>query len=240
MAEADWSDLGGSALGAASIDRGVTNGIARPNGGGNFIFGYNTLDTVVGAAGKFCALADFNPIQTPASAGGGSIRGAIQRGASAAPIGFSPFFYIGAQGATVDHQAYMLGLEDEDPHRIVLVKGAMLSGIPSDAFGSQGILLKSNATFSPGAWHHLRLDMIVNTNGDVILQLFESDLVANPVTAPVWTPIVGATEFIDDALQVNSGGAAFTTGYAGFGFQTGGNLSRRGYFDHVEVSRQLP
>lgn len=240
MAEADWADLGGSALGSAVVDRGVTTGVSRPNGGGSFVYGYNTLTTAAGACGKYCDLTNFNPIQTPASAGGGSIRGALQRGLSAGSTGFSPFLFIGAQAATVDAQAYMLGLEDEDPHRIVLVKGAMLNGIPSDEVGAQGILLKSSASYSPGTWLHLRLDMIVNLNGDVLLQCFENDLDTNTVTSFVWSPILGATEFIDDALQINSGSAAFVSGYAGYGFATTGNLSRRAYLDHIELSRQLP
>jgi hypothetical protein len=240
MAEADWANLGGAALDTANVDRGVTTGVTRPNGGGSFVYGFNTLTTAAGACGKYCDLTNFNPIQPAASAGGGSIRGAIQRALSAGSTGFSPFLFIGLQSATVEAQGYLLGLEDEDPHRIVLVKGALNAGIPSDEVGSQGILLKGNASYSPGTWLHVRLDMIVNLNGDVLLQCFENDLTANAVTSPSWSPIAGATEFVDDALQINSGSAAFTSGYAGFAFATGGNLSRRAYFDHIELSRQLP
>ena len=40
MAETDWTLLN-DGLDAAAVDRGVTTGIARPSGGGSFVFGFN-------------------------------------------------------------------------------------------------------------------------------------------------------------------------------------------------------
>ena len=45
MAEADWTYLN-DGLDIATVDRGVTAGIARPPGGGNFLFALNSLASV--------------------------------------------------------------------------------------------------------------------------------------------------------------------------------------------------
>ena len=44
MAETDWTFLN-DGLDAATVDRGVTTGVARPPGGGSFVFGFNSLAT---------------------------------------------------------------------------------------------------------------------------------------------------------------------------------------------------
>jgi hypothetical protein len=91
----------------------------------------------------------------------------------------------------------------------------------------------------PGTWLHLRLDMVVNLNGDVLLQVFQNNLTSNPLGgAPSWQAIPGMPEFIDDALGINSGSQPFTSGRAGFGFFTK-DVTRRGFLDHVEAFRQL-
>jgi hypothetical protein len=170
---------------------------------------------------------------------GGSVRGAIQRGVSGGPLGFAPFLFVGLQGPSVNDLGYLLGLGDGDPHHVVLRKGALSGGLPDIPPGTQGVLRRSTATFMPGTWVHLRLNMIVNLNGDVLLQVFQNDLVANPLGgAPSWQPVPGMSEFIDDALGINSGSQPFTSGRAGFGFFTK-DVTRRGFVDHVEVYRQL-
>lgn len=231
MAEADWTFLTGSAA-AASIDRGVTTGIARPNGGGSFVFGFHSRVNTALAAGLYANGASFTPM-----AKGASIRGAVKRGLSAGPTLFSPFLFVGGQSNAMTANAYMLGLEDDDPHQIVLRKGALNEGIPSDAAGSGGVLAKSTASFDADTWHHLRLDMVVNGNGDVILQAFSSDLDSNTVAVPSWVAIPGLEEFIDDALGINSGSVPYTSGYGGFGFESN-DVSRRAFFDHIQLLRQ--
>jgi hypothetical protein len=233
MAETDWSFLN-DGLDAATVDRGVTTGIARPPGGGSFVFGFNSLSTAQGAVALFTNQLNFAPM-----AKGGSVRGAIQRGVSGGPLGFAPFFFVGLQGPSVNDLGYLLGLGDGDPHHVVLRKGALSGGLPDIPPGTQGVLRRSTGTFMPGTWVHLRLDMIVNLNGDVLLQVFQNDLVANPLGgAPSWQPVPGMSEFIDDALGINSGSQPFTSGRAGFGFFTK-DVTRRGFLDHVEVYRQL-
>jgi hypothetical protein len=234
MAETDWTTFN-DGLDIAALDRGVTTGATPPSGGGSFVFGFNSLSAVVGAAALFTNQANFAP--TPALRGG-SVRGAVKRGVSGGTTGFSPFLLIGAQGPSVNDYAYMLGLMDDDPHHIALAKGRIVNGIPSGSPGNGIILARSSATYLPDTYHHLRLDMVVNQNGDVLLQSFRSDLGAHAVTAPAWVAIPGMAQFIDDALAVNSGTQPLTSGRMGFGMAVK-DVARRGYFDHIECFRQL-
>jgi len=226
MAENDWAYLN-DGLDIATVDRGVTAGIPRPPGGGDFLFAFNSL-----AVGLFASLPSFAPM-----AKGGSIRGVVQRGPGGGPTGFSPFLFLCCQGNSVQDRAYLLGLSDDEPHRIVLRKGPVVMGLP-DADGP-GVLLKSSASFAQGAWLHLRLDVIVNTNGDVVLKVYQNDVVAHPLgTAPDWQSVAGIVEFIDDALGINSGTQPLTSGRGGFGFAVK-DVTRRGYFDYLELFRQV-
>ena len=230
MASTDWSYLN-DGLDIAAVDRGVTSGIARPPGGGSFLFAFNSLAAVQGAIALFANLVDFAPM-----AKGGSIRGCIQRGPSGGPTGFSPFFFLCCQGNSVNDTAYLLGLSDDDPHRIVLRKGMVAAGIP-DSEGPN-VLLASGESFTLGTWLHLRLDVIVNLNGDVVLKVFENDLVAHPIgSTPSWQEVAGMAEFIDDNTGINSGSQPLTSGRGGFGVMVK-DVTRRSFFDHVELLRQ--
>lgn len=247
MGSTNWTELDDD-LDLASLDRGVTSGIARPNGGGSFIYGFNSKVTAAGGAALFTNQVNFAP--TPANKGG-SVRGAVQRGVSAGEINFSPFLFLLGQGTSMNDAAYLIGLQDDSPHRIALRKGAVIDGIPSASPGASGILRRSTATYVPGTWLHLRLDAVVNLNGDVILKAFMNDLAANSVTSPVWLPIPGiedptlvashgaGTAFINDSLGINGeAGPSFTSGRMGFGFACH-DVSRRGFFDQIECLRQL-
>lgn len=235
MSEADFTLLT-DGLDVSTVDRGVTTGIARPPGGGNFVHGFNSLIVATGAVGLFANQVNYAPMSK-----GASVRGALKRLPSGGPTGFSAFLFAGHQGASVNDSGYILGLADGDPYHLVLKKGALVSGLSDLApdAPNNGVLLRSSATFEQDTWHHLRLDMVVNDNGDVLLQVFENDLVANPLGgAAVWTPVAGMEEFIDDALQINSGSAPFTSGRGGFGFETS-DVTRRAAIDHFECFRQL-
>lgn len=236
MSEADWGVFS-DGLTSPSVLSGVTSGEGVPNGGGSFVFGFNSAVNTAGAAALYAAQVNFAPM-----AKGMSISAAIKRGVSGGPTNFSPFIFCGAQnnvfGANPGTSAYMLGLADADPHWITLVKAPMLTGTPGLQPPQGGVLAVGNETFLNNTWLHIRLDMIVNTNGDVILQMFRNDLTVNLVTAPVWFALPGAAQFVDDSLGVNSGSAPFTSGYGGFGFATK-DITRRAYFDQLVVSRQL-
>lgn len=222
------------------MKRGTTNGVPRPNGGGNFVYGFNSITNNglnPGAVALFPNLANFNPT---AALKGGSVRGAIQRGVSSGTTNFAPFLAIGVQGSSppsVNNNAYILGISDAAPAHIVLRKGTIIGGVIDANPGTSGVLRRSTATIADGTWLHLRLDMVVNTNGDVILKVFENNLGSNPVTAPVWIAVAGMTDFTDDALGINSGTVPFTSGFFGFGFWMK-DISRRGFVDHLEIIRQ--
>lgn len=243
MAQADWSFLSGG-LSAPQVDRGVTAGAEKPNGGGNFVYGFNSLEIVSGVVALTNNQVNFAPM-----AKGGSVRGAIKRGASGGPTGFAPFLFIGLQGSAVSSQGYLLGLSDGSPYHIELRKGALSGGVPDEAAdptGTNHVLMRGLSAFDPDTWHHLRLDMILQGSGDVLLRCFENDLDAHLVSAPDWTVIPGMEGpqspviegFVDDALGINTGSAAFTSGRAGFGVQIA-DVTRRGFFDQLEVIRQL-
>lgn len=229
MALADWTFLSGG-LDVGAVDRGVTAGIPRPPGGGSFLFGFNSLVATEGAVGLFVNQAGFVPMVR-----GGSIRGCLQRGAGGA-TGFSPFLFLACQGSSINDVAYLLGLSDEDPHRIVLRKGSIAAGI-RDA-EAPGVLLRSGPSFVQGTWVHVRLDAIANPNGDVVLRVYQNDLAAHPLgSPPTWQSIQGMPLFVDDQLGINAGNQPLTSGRAGFGFSVR-DVTRRAFFDHLEVLRQ--
>ena len=235
MGSTNWTVMSDS-LSVAAIDRGVTHGIARPPGGGDFVYGFNSIALSGGAVALFANQSNFAPM-----AKGGRISGAIKRGVSGGPEGFAPFFFIGGQGPSVNDRAYVLALADDDPYHIVLRKSVIatqhVDAAPDPP--NNGVLLRSTQAYAPDVWHHLRLDMIVNDNGDVILQVFENDLALHPLgTAPTWVAVPGMVEFIDDALGINSGSAALTSGRAGFGMWNN-DVTRRSYFDWIELARAL-
>lgn len=235
MAQADWTALTGNAAPAA-VSRGPTFGVVKPNGGANFAYGFNSLINSPSAVGLHANQVNFSPMSL-----GGSIRGAIKRAPSGGPTSFAPFFFFALQGTNVSDLGYIFGLSDDDPHNIVLRKGAVNEGLPNNAPGDPatlGTLLQSTESFEVDTWLHLRLDVNVQGTGDVILSCYQNDLEVNPVTAPVWSLIPGMEQFVDDALGVNSGSAPFTSGRAGKAFYSEA-ATRRGYFDHVEVIRQL-
>ncbi len=247
MGQLDWNDIGGS-LSTATLARGVTNGIARPPSSiaNEFVYGYNSLDgTVTGAHGKYVDLAGFTPTGTLLSSpdGGGSIRGAIKRVSSPNNTGMSPMLFFCGQGApvSVNDYCYILGLLDADPYEIVLAKAQLVSGLV-DSDENVSILARSSSQYAmgDGAYHHLRLDAIVEPNGDVLLKCFENDLSLQPIgDVPNWLEIPGFTSggIVDDALQILTGSPPLWGGYAGFAFQVSQSLNRRGAFDAIEAYR---
>ena len=236
MASADWAELTGS-ITAASLASGVTSGITAPNGGGTFTYGFHSLTTGLNSARaiKYTGDVNFDPI--PANFGG-RITGALIRLPSSGTTGFAPFLYFCEQANDVSGTAYMLGLQDSDPSHIVLVKGALSSGLPDGAAGEVGILAKSTDSIAADTWVHLRLDVTVQGTGDVLLQVYQNDLSVNDVTAPVWTAVAGMSDFIDDALQINSGSAPLTGGRSGIAMHAS-DVNRRAAVDHVTIARQV-
>lgn len=243
MGQADWAELGG-ALDIADLNRGVTAGIDRPNGGGSYVYGYNSLDgTVTGAAGMFVNLSGFKPTGSLLSVpdGGCSVRGCVKRVTSPNKLGFSPVLFACAQGDTVNDTAYMMGLSDDDPYEIVLAKGPIVGGAVG-ADSNAAILARSSAQYNmaDGIWHHLRMDCIVQPNGDVLIRGFTNNLATHPVGgSALWNAVTGwpVGGFIDDRLHIASGSAPLWGGWCGFAFAVANQLNARGAFDALEAYR---
>jgi len=236
MAQSDFSFLTNVAP-TNVIARGVIYGQVTPNGGEDFVFGFNSLSNTEGAVALHINAVGFNPTDS-----GGSIRGAIKRATSGGDDGFSTFLFIGLSGNDVDDEGYLLGLDNDEPANIILRKGLISEGLPPNAPGDPatlGTLRRSVDAFDQDRWVHLRLDMIVNGTGDVILQCFRSDLDDNPITAPVWEAISGMDEFVDDALGITTGSVPFVLGRMGFGFHSSAS-ARRAFIDGIQGFAQVP
>lgn len=230
MAQSDWTAMTGE-LAAATVSRGVSQGFTPPNGGGSFVYGWKSLQATTGVVGLVVNGSDFYPM-----AEGVRVEAAIQRnGEQQATV----MLCQALDSNDVTANGYLIGLtDDEEPSHLVVIKGSPSNGLQE---ASEGLLLKSTATFAKGTWVHIRMDIIVQPHGDVHIQVAQNaDLATNPVTAPVWTAIDGMDEgYIDDALGVNSGSLPYASGgYAGFAYYTTA-IGRYGLIDHVRVARQL-
>ncbi len=241
VASSDWQAIADE-LSSSSAPRGpVTSAVVTPpNGGGSFTMGIHTQDNSPGVVAYYSTLADFAP-----TAKGGTISGPLQKGSGGGGDKFSAFLFLCLGGTDSTDLAYMLGLDMSATPRLVLRKGQLAAGIPAVAPGSQGVLRRSAATYSIGAWLHLRLDAIKQPTGDITLQVFASNLGANAVGSPVWAAVPGLSDFTDDALGINcsllgiSGSDALplTSGRMGFGGYFA-DVNRNAYFDHVKPERQ--
>lgn len=230
MAEADFTQLGDN-LDDATVKRAPTLAFTPPTGGGSVVFGMASKNTNAGVVGFFTNQANFAP-----AALGGSVRCAIQRYGGGGATNFAPFIFIGLGGTDSTDEGYILGLSDASPSYISLRKGALSGGLPASAPGVNGILARSTVTIEQQNWCHLRLDMIANPNGDVVLNCYRN--VAS-VASPTWQGIAGLSQYIDDALGVKSGSLPFTSGRMGFASYFA-DVSRTVLFDRIECLRQIP
>ena len=235
MASAEWTTLPNS-IDNTSLRSGVTSGITPPNGGSSYVYGFNSRAADFSGSRALKHIGtDFNPI----SAEGGLITGALVRLPSGGTTGFAPFLYFSAQSNDIGSEGYMVGLQDDDPSHIVLRKGLLSEGLPAGLVDQNGVLRRSSAAIAADTWVHLRLTVLVQGTGDVLLSVEQNDLATNSVTTPVWTAIEGMADFTDDALGINTGSLPFAGGYQGFGMFAS-DISRRCGFDHLTVERQLP
>ena len=207
MAEADWTYLN-DGLDIATVDRGVTAGIARPTGRRQLPL---RLQLALGRRGSG------GPVRQPRELRADGQGRLDSRRRAARPGGGPPASRrscSSAARATRSTTARTCSASpDDDPHRVVLRKGAVTVGLPTA--DGPGVLLKSAASFAQATWLHLRLDVIVNTNGDVVLNVFQNDLALHALgTPPDWQPVSGMVEFIDDHLGINSGSQPLTLGRA--------------------------
>lgn len=230
MSSTDWTVLTGSS-GTGDLRRGVTDspGPGLPNGGGTFCYGFGSAVASLVAAGLYYSDAGWNPTFK-----GGRVTCALVKAGKGSDGGnndlYAPMLFVNLQGANISDEGYILGLTEEEPARIALKKGALNTGLAAD---DPGILRLSSGTFAKEAWQHLRLDVIEQPSGDVLLKCFANDLSVNAVTAPSWAAISGMADYTDDVLGHATGSVPFTGGgRMGYAFYSEAASNRYGYLDH--------
>lgn len=207
------------------------------------MYAMRSLTNNDGAVSLYTDLTNFSPMSA-----GGDVSCALLKAGGGGNDSHSPFIFLGAQGVDIFDQAYILGLTETDPTYIELRKGQLEQGLTGDPVGTSGVLARSTNPVSVGTWVHLRLEMVVNASGDVVLNVYQNDLGLNSVASPSWVKVAGmsdvvggdpsgATAFIDDAVGANSGSLPYTSGRGGFGARFS-DISRVCLFDHLTLDRQ--
>lgn len=242
MAQEDWTELTGS-LTAPSVARVATPAIPPPPSDFDKAFVMHSRVATSGVLGYFVNEVDFAP-----AVGDQAIEGVLYRQPGPSGSGVSNFLFAALQGTDTTSSGYMIGLSDSNPSRIVLAKARPQDGLQNVAPDpdNNGILLRGTQDFAVATWVHVRLEIVVNANGDVFVKPLWSDLDLHLVTAPVWqTPegmdgiLVPAYDgFLDDFAQTYSGSAPFGSGRLGYGAKFT-DISRIAAFDHVRVEREV-
>ena len=236
MASSDYTALDDS-VDSASFARGVTQGVTPPPGGGIYVRTFNSLvSNVTGASAIKYTGVNFDP-----HTNGGVASVAMKRLPSGSATGFAPMLFLSLQANSVNDTGYLLGLQDADPSHIVLRKGTLASGLPDgDATPlTNGVLLKSTASYANDTWVHLQLTVEVTGTGDALLSVMQNDLDVNDLTSPVWEDVPGMSDgFVDDVTSINTGSAPLVGGRSGYGFAAS-DITRRVAFDGFRLARQL-
>lgn len=234
MATVDWTTLTDSVSDGVAA-HGVSAPFANMTGGSDYFYAFHSsTSTILGGIGKY---------YTNAGAGnftlGSSISGAVVRRASEGSTGYSAFIFTGLGGSdtatSASDTAYLLGLSNANPSHIVLAKNSISTGIPDGAPGTLGILAKSTDIVDLNEWVHLKLTIIAQANGDVVLRCYRS--ASDLDEAADWQPIEGLDEFVDDVTKINSGSDPLTAGRPGFGFSYLGK-NRVAAISNLQITRQ--
>lgn len=233
MASTDYTFVD-DAISAASIVRGVVTSAVIPmvNGGSSFAYAAHSLANSPGVVALYFNGASFVP-----TAKGADLSAAIYKGGAGGSL-FSAYIFVCLNGTSSTNSAYILGLSDTEPAHLELRKGSLATGLPDQAPGTNGVLRRSTATFALGTWLHVRLECVLEPTGDIVCNVYKSDLTANVVTSPVWVAVPGMAPVTDDFLQVNTGSAPIAGGRMGIG-TTMAEGNRIAAFDQIAPARQL-
>lgn len=226
MSAANWVEVPNS-LAVGAVDRGVIYTQSPPSGGGNHVFGFHTVaDDVPGAIAFRSDVTDFNPMTL-----GGMISSAMKRGRSAISGGFAPFIFQGLDLDDIDGTAYMLGLEDAEPSRVLLRRGIL-----SDGLVAKGKLLTAlTEPFTLADLQTLEVSVDGGTPQTITFDAAEFTAIgaalATEVAAEINTDLVGGTasasDLVPGAVLLESDGDASTievtggTAAAALGFPSG-------------------
>jgi hypothetical protein len=248
MGATDWSELSDNAL-QANVPHGVINAAAiggsPPGSGSSFVYAMNSAINSAAVVASYTTVSGFSPV-----AKGASISGAIQRCVSGGPSGWSVWLFAALQGGSSLFSAYALGLADGGTGAHIVLQRAPLSfGMADNAPGTanSGTLARGTATYPPGTWVQLMLEVVCNTNGDVVLNCYQNDLtvVDASVQTPTWAPVPGISQFIDDAVGANVSNllaqnpqSPLAPGFVGWGMQSS-QAARRAAISTVQIAAQL-
>lgn len=235
MSQSDWNLAGGS-LGSGAVTIVETAAFAvAPGAGDSFVQLLNSQTTSAGVVAYFHNGTGFAP-----SSAGGLVQALLKKGVSAGAAGFAPFVMGCLQGTgTTSDVAYILGLSNTDPARLVLRKGALTGGVPDvqppENIGdplTQGVILRSTDVFPVDQWLHLRLQVKVNTNLDAVITVERNDITLHGANAPVWTAVPGMEQYVDDGAGAKTGTPSLQSGRWGYGCWFG-DTQRRAMFDEL-------
>jgi hypothetical protein len=235
MAQADWTTMT-NGLTSADVRSGVSMAAAFDPPDGSFVYFFNTVGATVGVAARRVNLTNFNPT---AYGKGGSLWMCMRRWGSSL-TGMYPFIALLNSADVASAEGYILGLTNESTSRLMLKKGPINGNLLSS---DSSLLRISDATYG-NAWFEVRLDLIVNPQGDVVLNVYQSDLTAYNPGSEVWTVPDGMTMFVDDAGGILTGsvpilGSSPNGYYMVYGMYSEGTLARACLFDYGKFRRQL-
>ncbi|MBM4370145.1 MAG: hypothetical protein FJ098_00725 [Deltaproteobacteria bacterium] len=238
MSQANWNDLASPALDTSKVNRGVTNALTPPTGGGSFVYGFKSLDTSTGVAGKVCNIAGTAPITGTKKCGRMS---AVMKKYTASSLTsvYAPFFGFLVGVDVSSSYGYFLSLSDDVSYRIILKKGLLTGGLSA---GDAGVLRQSTQGYTnygdgTSGWFHLRLDVLVNPHGEVVLS---TKLNTGTIAAPVWSAVAGMADYTDDAIGILSGTSPYLQGfYLVYGHYTESASGAVSLFDQIEPLRQI-
>ena len=187
-----------------------------------------------GFGGYYLNLANFIPVAGTRKCG--SIRAAMKRYSSSPTCSPIMGFMLGTDPGV--SEGYMLGLSGATAYQIALKKGTPASGLDPNSAQVLRLATDSHTTVGDSAlgWFHLRLDVLVNPHGEVVLNCYENIL--GNVTAPTWTAIDGMTQFIDDSMGILTLTPPHVTGFYAFFGQYSNTVGACTLWDQVEVYRQ--
>jgi hypothetical protein len=205
---------------------------------GSFIMGLNAITAQAGFAGDYVNLSNYNP--TPADKGG-SIRAVMKRYSS--NVNYAPFIGFATTADVDTAYAYILALSAENPYRIILYKGELDAAtmISTAAVIDAKCLRSSDAAYASAVYHHLKLDLIYNPQGDAVLNVYEDTTDPLTPSTPTWAAVDGLESYTDDALGILSGSIPYIGSgggyYAVYGLMTQEQGSQA-LFDYIEITRQ--
>ncbi len=195
MALANFA-LVANGLPVTSVDSGVIHLEDAADGGGNFVFAFNTiLASAPGVQAYRSAVTGYAPLTN-----GGTVRAALKRGLTAISAGFDHFIFIGLATDDVGDFAYCLGLEEAQPARILLRRGLLSEGVLS--FGRMTSSLTE--TFALVDGQTLLVD--VDGSGDQTVTFNTADFVDIGNALAVEVALVISTDLTDASGSAGTSG----------------------------------